>query len=185
MFRGLCYITGMTWRTPVILLMAGVIVLGIRVRDKREQAVVLAEKIEAAITVTPAPTLTPTPTPTPLPTATPTPKPTPIPTPTPKPQPKVTSEEIYNMINKYSAEKGVDPNVIRHLAICESGFNPAAKNYIYGGLFQFAPATWKSYRNMMGMDPDPDLRFNAEEAIKTTVYIVSLGRLNGWPNCQP
>lgn len=164
--------------------MAGVIVFGIRTRNTNQEKV-LSDKIEVSISPIVTITPTPEPTPTPLPTATPTPRPTAVPTPTPKPQPKFTSEEIYNMINKYSGEKGVDPNVIRHLAVCESGFNPNARNYIYGGLFQYAPATWKSFRKIMGTDPDPDLRFNAEEAIKTTVYIVSLGRLYHWPNCQP
>lgn len=89
------------------------------------------------------------------------------------------------MIDKYSVERGVDPNVIRHIAICESGFNPKAKRYIYAGLFQYDGATWKSYRKRMGENPDPDLRYNAEEAIKTTVYIVSLKRLYLWPNCAP
>jgi soluble lytic murein transglycosylase-like protein len=164
----------MTWRTPVMLVMAGVAIFGMRMRNN-SPVKVLSENIE--VSISPTATITPTPPPTP--------RPTPVPTPTPKPQPKVTSEEIYNMINKYSGEKGVDPNVIRHLAICESGFNPSARNYIYGGLFQYSPSTWKSYRKMVGADPDPDLRYNAEEAIKMTVYIVSLGRLYHWPNCMP
>ncbi len=135
--------------------------------------------VSADLTPTLAPTLIPSPTPTI------TPRPTKKPTPTPKPQPEFTSEQIYNLINRYSSEKGVDPNVIRHIAVCESGFNPKAKNYIYGGLFQYAPATWRNFRKIMGENPDTDLRFNAEEAIKTTVYIVSLGRLYHWPNCSP
>jgi hypothetical protein len=132
------------------------------------------------------PTNTPTPTPIPpTPTSSPTPKPTIKPTPTPKPQPKFTSEQIYNMVNQYSNAAHVSPDVIRHIAICESGFNPNAKNYIYGGLFQFAPGVWKSFRKQMGANPDPDLIYNAEEAIKTTVYIVSQGGLHNWPNCAP
>ncbi len=89
------------------------------------------------------------------------------------------------MIEKYSREKGVDPNKIRHIAICESGFNPAAKNYIYGGLFQFAPATWKSYRKLMGENPEPYLMFDAQEAVKTAVYLVAAGKTYLWPNCIP
>lgn len=179
----------MTYRTPVI---AATIILTVSVLtrfvDNPLKPAVLAGNTEAptpAVTAAPSPTATPAPSPTPTLTPTPKPKPTIKPTPTPKPQPEFTSEQIYNMINKYSGEKGVDPNVIRRLAICESGFNPKARNYIYGGLFQYAPATWKSYRKMMGADPDPDLMFNAEEAIKMTVFIVAQGKLYHWPNCQP
>jgi soluble lytic murein transglycosylase-like protein len=98
---------------------------------------------------------------------------------------KYSSEEIYNMINQYSGEKGVSPDVIRHLAVCESGFRPDVKNGIYAGLFQYDPSTWKNFRKMMGEDPDPDLRFDAKEAIRTTVYLVSIGKQSLWPNCMP
>jgi Transglycosylase SLT domain len=140
---------------------------------------VLSVTFEISPTPSPSPTSTPTPSPTPKP------KPTRIPTPTPKPQPEFSSEQIYRMIDKYSQEGGVNPDVIRHIAICESGFNPRAKSYIYAGLFQYDGATWKSYRKLMGENPDPDLRYNAKEAIRTTVYIVSLNRLYLWPNCHP
>jgi len=175
----------MTYRTPLILVMTGLTFVLFKQLNKTDTPQVLAESTEVKISVTPEPTATPTPSPTPTPTPTPTPRPTAIPTPTPKPQPEFSSEQIYHMIDKYSAEKGVNPNVIRHLAVCESGFNPEARYHIYGGLFQYAPATWKSFRKIMGLNTDPDLRFNAEEAIKTTVYIVSLGRLYHWPNCAP
>jgi hypothetical protein len=178
----------MTYKTPVILVTAMATFFGMQPLKKH----IVPENIPTpqvlSVTTfvpspTPAPTATPTPTITPKPT--PKPKPKPTPTPTPKPQPTFTSEQIYHMIDKYAAERNVNPNVIRHIAVCESGFNPKAKNYIYGGLFQFAPATWKNYRKIMGSDPDPDLMFNAEEAVKTVVYIVSLGRTYLWPNCAP
>ncbi len=135
----------------------------------------------------PIPTVTPYPTTVPTPTIkpTPTPKPTPIPTPTPKPQPKFTSEQIYHLIDSYAGKYRVDPNVIRHMAICESGFNPLARNHIYGGLFQFDVQTWKSFRSIMGESPDPDLRFNAEAAINTTAYMISIRRGYLWPQCFP
>jgi hypothetical protein len=177
----------MTYKTPVILVTAALTFFGMQ--PLKNKVMPATPAIETPTPIQTPTSVTPTSTPTPIPTDTPTPKPTvkpkPTPTPTPKPQPEFTSEQIYHMIDKFAAEKGVNPNVIRHIAVCESGFNPKAKNYIYGGLFQFAPATWKSYRKNMGLDPDPDLMFNAEEAIKTVVYIVSLGRTYLWPNCAP
>lgn len=89
------------------------------------------------------------------------------------------------MINQYAGEKGVSADVIRHLAICESGFNPNAKNGIYAGMFQYDAPTWSSFRKIMGEDADPDLRYNAKEAVRTTVYLVSLNKLYLWPNCKP
>jgi soluble lytic murein transglycosylase-like protein len=172
----------MTYKTPLIVsagLAAILIFQPLKNNNSSDKVVKQVAGIAVTGYVTPSPTLIPSPTPTI------TPRPTKKPTPTPKPQPEFTSEQIYFLINKYSSLKGVDPNVIRHIAICESGFNPKARSYIYGGLFQYAPATWRSFRKMMGENPDTDLRFNAEEAIKTTVYIVSLGRLYHWPNCAP
>jgi hypothetical protein len=169
-----------TYKTPLILFTALVTVWGmLRVKNN------FTGFVSFSISPTPGPSPTDIPTPIPLPTSTPTPKPTRIPTPTPKPQPEFTSEQIYKMIDGYSAQRGVNPNVIRYIAICESGFNPKAGRNIYAGLFQYDGATWRSYRRMMGENPDPDLRYNAEEAIKTTVYIVSLNRLYLWPNCTP
>lgn len=127
----------------------------------------------------------PIPSSTPLPTLRPTPRPTRIPIPTTIPQPKFTSEQIYNLINQYAGQYGIDPNVMRHMALCESGFNPFAKNHIYAGLFQYDAPTWKSFRKMMHLDPNPDLRFHAEEAIKTTAFILSTNRPYLWPNCYP
>jgi soluble lytic murein transglycosylase-like protein len=89
------------------------------------------------------------------------------------------------MTNRFAGIYGVDANVIRHIAICESGFNPIAHNYIYAGLFQFSPDTWKAFRKKMGQKTDIDLRYNAEEAVKTTAYILSLKGYQNWPECYP
>jgi hypothetical protein len=35
----------------------------------------------------------------------------------------------------------------------------------------------------MGLNPDPELRFNAEEAIKTTAYKISRDGTGAWPVC--
>ncbi len=128
-------------------------------------------------------------------TPTPTKKPTPTPRPeadqpladtaTPVPVPTATSQEINGFIDRFSAQYGVDPNVLRHTAICESGFNPGATNGSYVGLFQFGPITWQKYRNLMGEDGNITLRANAEEAVQTAAYVYSIGATGIWPNCVP
>jgi hypothetical protein len=130
-------------------------------------------------------TAAPSPTPSPIPEPTETPSPTPVPTETPIPQPLFSSEEIHGFIERFAGQYGVDPNVLRHLAVCESGFNPLAANLNYAGLFQFSPNTWIKYRQLMGEDVDTSLRFNAEEAVQTAAYAYSLGHAGIWPNCAP
>jgi hypothetical protein len=136
-------------------------------------------------TVSSSPTETPTATPTPTSTIKPTPKPTPVKTPTPIPQPTFSSQQIYELINRFSGQYGVSPDVMRYIAICESGFNPTAKNSIYAGLYQFGATTWKNLRVEIGEDTDPALRLNAEEAVQTAAYAVSKGKTGLWPNCYP
>ena len=148
---------------------------------------VLAISVE--ITHTPTSTLSPTQTPTFTPTITPSPKPTssptPSPSPSPIPQPIVNSEEIQNLLERFSGQYGVDVNILRHIAVCESGFNPLAINGAYAGLFQFNKSTWENNRRLMGEEISTDLRFNAEESIQTAAFIVSKGKTFVWPNCYP
>lgn len=129
--------------------------------------------------------MTPSPTPSPTPELTETPSSTPSPTPSPVLQPVFSLEEIHGFIERFSGQYGVDPNVMRHLAVCESGFDPSAVSLSYVGLFQFGPNTWIKYRKMMGEDTDIDLRANAEEAVQTASYAYSLGHERIWPNCAP
>ncbi len=147
---------------------------------KKQTPKVLAEKTFIA---TPIPTQIPTGAPEPTPTLMPTP--TPLKTPKASPQPKFTSQQINGFIDRFAGQYGVDPNILRHIAICESGFNPDAYNAGYAGLYQFGGVTWKNIRLKIGEDPNTELRYNAEEAVQTAAY--SLGRGNGriWPNCQP
>jgi hypothetical protein len=136
----------------------------------------------------PTPSPTDTPTPSPTATATPTSTPTAVPTDTPKPKPTITpvsSQEVNAFIERFSAQYGVDPNVIRHLAICESGFRSNAIQGIYVGLFQFGPVTWKNIRLEFGEDTNPDLRYSAEESVQTAAYAYSKGKKAIWPNCFP
>src|SRR3990167_8543695 len=107
-------------------------------------------------TSTPTPTLTPIPTNTPTPTSTPTPTFTPSPTPTPMP---ITSFESY--FDQYSNQYGVDKDLLKKIAYCESGMSTGAANGEYGGMYQFTVATWQVTRQGMGADPNPDLRFGA------------------------
>jgi hypothetical protein len=148
---------------------------------------VLSETISVTPTPTPldsgqaeTPTIVETPVPTATPSATLTPTPTKVPRPSPAP-----SQEVNGTIDRFSAQYGVDPNVMRHLAICESGFNSSAVQGAYVGLYQFGAITWKNLRTEIGEDADPALRFSAEESVQTAAYALSVGKQGIWPNCQP
>jgi len=99
--------------------------------------------------------------------------------------PRVSPEEIHAFIERFAAQYGVDPNVLRHIAVCESGFNPLASKFSYAGLYQFGPNTWKNYRLMMGEDPNVDLRYDAEESTQTAAYVLSINQGYIWPSCLP
>lgn len=131
-------------------------------------------------TPTPFPTDTPTPTPTPIPTPTPSPLPTPTPTPLPLP---VNASDINALIDRYAGQYAVAADSLRHIAMCESGYNPAAVNGPYGGLYQFSASAWKTYRSMIGKDTDPALRFSAEESVRTAAFVVSIKSYSPWPSC--
>lgn len=139
------------------------------------------------ITPSPIPTITPSPTLTPTPTTTPTPKPTntPAPTTTPTPTiPPVTSEQLDTWFTQYSSQYSVDRQRLWNIAVCESGLRTQATNGIYGGMYQFSPSTWYSTRNQMNLDTNPDLRFHAEESIKTAAFLLSSRGHSPWPNCS-
>jgi len=78
---------------------------------------------------------------------------------------------------------GVDKNILERLANCESHFNPNAIMGDYVGMFQFSVNTWINYRNRLGQDPNPELRKNAEESIKTAAFVISLRGTSAWPRC--
>jgi hypothetical protein len=148
----------------------------------RNNTQVLSEEVVATSTEEPTPTPTETPTPTPSPS--PTPKPTKTPTPIPTPSP-IPPAEINALIDRFSAQYGVDPNVMRHIAICESGFNPLAKTRYYAGLYQFGQVTWQNIRREIGEDLNINLRYSAEESAQTAAYALSKGKRGIWPNCAP
>jgi len=187
----------MAWMKSLLLSFLFLVLIGESITlfvMKRESS---RKKILAVMTtssVTPTPSITPspkpTPSPSPAPTLVPTPKPLATPKPTakagtPVPQPKFSSQQINEFIDRFAGQYGVDPNVIRHIAICESGFNPSARNYIYTGLFQFGPITWQNIRVKMNEDDNINLRLNAEDAVQTAAYAISIGDKAIWPHCYP
>jgi len=135
-------------------------------------------------TPTPTPTVTPTTTPTSTPIPTPTITATPVPLPTETPL-RIAPADMEVLITRYANEYGADANLIRIIADCESHFNPGAQsvNGLYGGMFQYTAGSWASKRNEMGLDPNPDLRFSAEESIRTTAYAISRYGASMWPAC--
>lgn len=108
-----------------------------------------------------------------------------LPASTPKPQvdqPDQTS--IYDdVFRKFGSEFGVDPEKLKRIAFCESRFNPGAVSGPYGGMYQYLASTWRSTRKAMGLDENPDLRFNPEEAIRTTAWKIAHGGIGAWPVC--
>lgn len=135
-------------------------------------------------TPTPTPTEAPTPTPTAIPTDTPTPTPTEIPTPTPQATAQPNGTDLDLWFTKYADEYHIDRALLHRIAQCESGFNTNA-NYadMYLGMYQFGESTWMVTRSAMGQDPNPALRTNAEEAIRTAAFKISQGGAGAWPNC--
>lgn len=158
-----------------------------KIKQSEQDNPVLSATATAAPVLSPTPTIVPVATSEPTPTATPkaTTTSTPIPTPTPVPQIPFTSQEINGFIERFSSQYSVSSDVLRHIAVCESGFNSSAQNLGYAGLYQFGSVTWKNLRKGMGEDPNPDLRFNAEEAVQTAAYAISKGKIGIWPNCDP
>lgn len=104
-------------------------------------------------------------------------KPTPAPIPTP-------TEDINSLIQKYADQYGVDANIMKIIANCESGFRQEAVNGNFGGMYQFLASTWSSNRKAMGLDPNPNLRFNGEEAIKTAAFKMGRDGYGAWPSCS-
>jgi hypothetical protein len=138
------------------------------------------------ITPSPYPTSTPIPTLTPTPTLISTPKPTRIPTPSLTPTPTltpVTSQQLDTWFTEYSNHYSIDRQKLWNIAACESGLRANAVNGIYGGMYQFSASAWQSARTSMNENPDPQLRFNPEEAIKTAAFKISVTGYGAWPNC--
>ncbi len=169
------------------------------VKSVNLQGSVLSESVAAEnVIIIPnpnPPTETPTPTPTPSPTPSPTAKPTTTPSPSPTSTPEPTSEptpvpetiapsDLEALFVRYAIEYGIDANLLKKIADCESHFNPGSANGPYGGMFQFTATSWINKRLEMGLDPNPDLRFGANESIQTAAYSISRYGAGMWPACS-
>jgi beta-N-acetylhexosaminidase len=116
-------------------------------------------------------------------TETPIPTPTFTPSPTPRPI-SVYTGDLENLFIKYSNQYSVSRDLLKKIADCESHFHSNSVNGPYGGMYQFHEGTWINVRKMMNENTDPSLRFNAEEAIKTAAFKISVGGVGSWPNCS-
>ena len=130
----------------------------------------------ATPSLTSAPSQTPESTPSVTPTFTPTSTPKVIPTPQPF--------NAILLVSKYAQEYGVDENILFTIGQCESGFNASLVNGPYGGIYQFHYSAWASIRNLMGLDPNPDLRFNPEESIRTAAFKIARNGTGACPACS-
>lgn len=95
-----------------------------------------------------------------------------------------TPDEVRLTIEKYANEYGVNKEIMLIIAKCESGFKANATNGSFGGIYQFLTTTWVSNRKAMGLDPDPNLRFNADEAVKTAAFKMAKDGFGAWPACS-
>lgn len=173
----------MNLRIGLVLILISLISLFSIYNLKRQEKII--SPLSTKIYKIPSPTKSPSPTPTiipiAIPTIEPTLTPTAVPAPLPPTLPPISMEELFE---KYASQYAVSKDLLKRIAICESGLNPNAVNLGYGGLFQFAESSWISTRNLMNLDPNTSLRFNAEESIKTAAFLISRGNSNLiWPSC--
>jgi hypothetical protein len=94
------------------------------------------------------------------------------------------SQDVIILIEKYANQYAVDKDMMINIAKCESGFRGNAVNGPYAGIYQFMTSTWVSNRRAMGLDSNPNLRFNLEESIKTAAFKMSRDGFGAWPVCQ-
>jgi hypothetical protein len=140
-----------------------------------------------SITTTPPATPTAFRSHTPMPSPSITPIPIPVSTSTPSPaqsREPVTGQQLDSWFDTYAGRYSIDRSLLHRIAVCESNLNPDAVNGPYGGLFQFSQNSWISTRRAMNEDSDVTLRFDAEEAIKTAAFKISVGGVGAWPNCS-
>ncbi len=103
-----------------------------------------------------------------------------IPTPTPI---TVTGAQLDKWFTQYANEYSVNEELLKKIAACESGYNPQAKFLGYGGLYQYTASSWAATRARMNLEGNADLRFDAEEAIKTAAFQLATSGPSAWPNC--
>jgi hypothetical protein len=139
------------------------------------------ERMILALAVTPKPTKIPVPSPTAVVLASESSSSTP--TPIQKPPVAQAGIPYDEYFTKYAGQFAVNKELLVHIARCESGFRPGAVNGEYLGMYQYLASTWQSTRRAMGENPDPSLRANPEEAIKTSAWKIANGGIGAWPIC--
>jgi soluble lytic murein transglycosylase-like protein len=92
--------------------------------------------------------------------------------------------ELEALVEQYATQYGARKDIMLIIMKCESGYNPNASNGSFAGLYQFMASTWVSNRNAMGLDPNPALRYNAEEAVKTAAFKMGRDGYGAWPACS-
>lgn len=140
--------------------------------------------VEPSVDPTPAPAKPASVQPSATPTIEPTTTPEPIAVPSAAPAISTAAADLESLFAQHAATHGVDPEIMKKIAQCESGMRPEAVNGPYGGMFQFVSSTWVSNRKAMGKDTDPALRFNAEEAIETAAFKMGRDGYGAWPSCS-
>ena len=78
---------------------------------------------------------------------------------------------------------GIEREILKKIAWCESHYNSGSNSGPYGGMYQFTVGAWKGARNRMGQDENPDIRYSAEESIKTAAFKISRDGTAAWVNC--
>ena len=154
----------------------------ITVKPTKKPVITATPTVKVPQTVTTVPSLTPTIAI--VPTLTPTPVPAQVAAVSAS---SYSSEEIYGFYGSFAGQYGVDANLLRHIAQCESrcDSNVVSPNGNYVGLYQFSTWAWSYYRKLMGEADDYSLRKDAKESIRTAAYVVSIGQKHIWPNCLP
>lgn len=91
---------------------------------------------------------------------------------TPKPK------TVDGLIEYYADLYDADLNLVRAVAICESGLKENAQNAYSsaGGVFQYIDSTWEGYCDGNKM--------NAEDNIKCGVRMISEGGISHWSESQ-
>ncbi len=87
------------------------------------------------------------------------------------------------LFKQYGGQYNVDDKLLARIAKCESDFNQVAISGPYGGMYQYLASTWISTRRDMGLDPNPELRFDAREAVLTSAWKIAHGGIDAWPVC--
>ena len=88
--------------------------------------------------------------------------------------------------NQYASQFGLNVDVLKKIAWCESHYHydSVSSSGAYGGMYQFSASTWTSTRKAMGADPNPQLRFDPEQAILTAAFKIASGGIHAWPVCS-